>query len=54
MRGLTVTSGEVSMRADVRLGRSRLTATIIPKLIVRVRFPSSEEGIASEPPPPEP
>jgi len=54
LRGLTVTRGEVRMRADLCLGRSRLTVTIIPKLIVRVRFASSEEGIASEPPPPEP
>jgi hypothetical protein len=40
LRGLTVIRGEVRMRADLRLGRSGLTVTIIPKLIVRVRFPS--------------
>jgi hypothetical protein len=28
------------MRAELRLGRSTPTVTIIPKLIVRVRFPS--------------
>jgi hypothetical protein len=39
LRGLTVTRGEVRMRADLRLGRSRLTVTIIPKLIVCVLQP---------------
>jgi hypothetical protein len=37
--GLAVTRGDVKMRADLRLGRSRLTVTIIPKLIVQPGIP---------------